>query len=89
MMNESVNGLSMNHRRRVVITGLGVVAPNGTGKDDFWHNLVAGTSAVGPISLFDASPYPCRVGAELPIVCALDAPAWRIIRFRWLRRRLR
>jgi len=64
-MNESVNGLSMNHRRRVVITGLGVVAPNGTGKDCFWHNLVAGTSAVGPISLFDASPYPCRVGAEV------------------------
>ena len=55
----------MNHRRRVVITGLGTVAPNGIGKDAFWKSLVAGTSAVGPISLFDASPYPCRVGAEV------------------------
>src|SRR4030095_7832223 len=54
----------MNHRRRVVVTGLGVVAPKGTGKEAFWRNLVAGTSAVAPISLFDASPYPCRVGAE-------------------------
>src|SRR5262245_3223484 len=55
----------MTHRRRVVITGLGIVAPNGIGKDTFWKNLVAGESAVGPISLFDASPYPCQVGADV------------------------
>jgi 3-oxoacyl-[acyl-carrier-protein] synthase II len=54
----------VNHRRRVVVTGLGVVAPKGTGKEAFWENLVAGVSAVAPISFFDASPYPCRVGAE-------------------------
>lgn len=47
------------------MTGLGVVAPNGTGKDAFWENLVAGNSAIRPISLFDASPYPCRVAAEI------------------------
>ena len=55
----------MNHRRQVVITGLGVVAPNGIGKEAFWANLIAGKSAVAPISLFDASPYPCRVAAEI------------------------
>ena len=55
----------LNHRRRVVITGLGVVAPNGIGKDVFWENLAAGKSAVRPISLFDASPFPCRVAAEV------------------------
>jgi 3-oxoacyl-[acyl-carrier-protein] synthase II len=55
----------MNQRRHVVITGLGVVAPNGIGKDVFWVNLIAGRSAIGPISLFDASPYPCRVAAEI------------------------
>jgi len=55
----------MSQRRRVVVSGLGVVAPSGIGKDTFWKNLVAGASAVGPISLFDASPYPCRVGAEV------------------------
>jgi 3-oxoacyl-(acyl-carrier-protein) synthase len=53
-------------RRRVVVTGLGVVAPNGIGKDSFWESLVRGKSAIGPISLFDASPYPCRIAAEIP-----------------------
>lgn len=52
-------------RRRVVITGLGVVAPNGIGKEEFWKNLIAGKSAVDYISAFDPSPYPCRVAAEV------------------------
>ena len=51
--------------RRVVITGLGVIAPNGIGKDPFWHNLLAGHSAVAPITAFDASSYPCKVAAEV------------------------
>ena len=51
--------------RRVVITGLGVVAPNGIGKDAFWQNLVAGKSAVDWITAFDPTPYPCRVAAEV------------------------
>jgi 3-oxoacyl-[acyl-carrier-protein] synthase II len=54
----------MRHRR-VVVTGLGVVAPNGIGKDPFWGSLVSGKSGIGPISLFDASPYPCRIAAEI------------------------
>jgi len=52
-------------RRRVVITGLGIVAPNGIGKDEFWNNLVAGKSAVDFIKSFDVSPYPCKVAAEV------------------------
>lgn len=52
-------------RRRVVITGLGVVAPNGIGKDAFWQNLIAGKSAVDYIRAFDPSPYPCKVAAEV------------------------
>jgi len=55
----------MNYRRRVVITGLGVVAPNGIGKDMFWESLAVGKSAVRPITLFDASAFPCRVAAEV------------------------
>ncbi len=51
--------------RRVVITGLGVVAPNGIGKDAFWQNLVAGKSAVDWITAFDPTPYPCKVAAEV------------------------
>lgn len=55
----------MNHRRHVVITGLGVVAPNGIGKDVFWKNLAAGKSAIGPISFFNPAPFPCRAAAEV------------------------
>jgi 3-oxoacyl-[acyl-carrier-protein] synthase II len=55
----------MSRRRRVVVTGLGVVAPNGVGKEAFWRSLVAGQSAVNPITLFDASSYPCRIAGEI------------------------
>ena len=55
----------MRSHRRVAVTGLGVVAPNGIGKDAFWEGLVAGTPAVRQISLFDASSYPCRIAAEV------------------------
>ena len=56
----------MNRQRRVVITGLGVVAPNGIGKAPFWQSLIAGVSATRRISLFDASGYPCSVAGEIP-----------------------
>jgi 3-oxoacyl-[acyl-carrier-protein] synthase II len=53
-------------KRRVVITGMGVVAPNGTGVENFWDSLVHGRSAVRRITHFDASSYPCQVAAEVP-----------------------
>ncbi len=49
----------------MVITGLGVVAPNGIGKDAFWQNLIAGKSAVDYIKAFDASDFPSKVAAEV------------------------
>ena len=52
--------------RRVVITGLGVVAPNGIGKEAFWSACVNGRSGVGPIRTFDASKHPVRIAAEVP-----------------------
>ncbi len=55
----------MKNSRRVVITGLGVVAPNGIGKETFWQNLIAGKSAIDYITAFDASPYPCQVAGEI------------------------
>jgi 3-oxoacyl-[acyl-carrier-protein] synthase II len=51
--------------RRVVITGLGVVAPNGVGKDAFWSACQDGTSGVGPIRSFDASTYPVQIAGEI------------------------
>jgi 3-oxoacyl-[acyl-carrier-protein] synthase II len=52
--------------RRVVITGLGVVAPNGVGKDQFWSACTNGQSGVAPIRSFDASNHPVRIAAEVP-----------------------
>jgi 3-oxoacyl-[acyl-carrier-protein] synthase II len=49
----------------VVVTGLGVVAPNGIGKDAFWSTLLEGKSGIGPITLFDASLHPCRIAGEV------------------------
>jgi len=51
--------------RRVVVTGVGVLTPIGTGKDRFWDALMEGRSGVGPIRSFDASRYPTRIAAEI------------------------
>src|SRR5262249_18193421 len=51
--------------RRVVVTGLGVVAPNGVGKDAFWSACINGRSGVGPIRTFDASAHPVKIAAEV------------------------
>src|SRR5262245_17083963 len=52
--------------RRVVVTGVGVVAPNGVGKGPFWSACVDGKSGIGPIRAFDASNHPIRVAGEVP-----------------------
>jgi 3-oxoacyl-[acyl-carrier-protein] synthase II len=51
--------------RRVVVTGLGVVAPNGVGKDAFWRACTEGQSGVGPIRSFDASGHAVQIAAEV------------------------
>jgi 3-oxoacyl-[acyl-carrier-protein] synthase II len=55
----------MRNGRRVVITGIGVVAPNGIGKQAYWDSLVAGKSGVDWITEFDTDPYPCKVAAKV------------------------
>jgi len=50
---------------KTVVTGIGVLAPNGNGKDEFWSSLVKGKSGIGPITLFDADDLPCRIGGEV------------------------
>jgi 3-oxoacyl-[acyl-carrier-protein] synthase II len=51
--------------RRVVITGMGVVAPNGIGIESFWDSIVHGRSGVRRITRFDASSYPSQIAAEV------------------------
>ena len=52
-------------KRRVVVTGLGIVSPVGIGASEAWKNLIAGVSGVGPITRFDASLLPTRIAAEV------------------------
>ncbi len=55
----------MGERRRVAITGIGLVTPVGTGVASSWGSLLAGRSGVAPIGLFDASGFPVRIAAEV------------------------
>jgi 3-oxoacyl-(acyl-carrier-protein) synthase len=52
-------------QRRVVITGLGVVAPNGLGKEAFWYATSKGVSGIRPIQRFDAENLPISVAGEV------------------------
>lgn len=60
-------------RRRVAITGLGIISPVGNSVDVAWGNLLAGRSGIGPITRFDASTFPTRIGGE---VKDFDVSAW-------------
>jgi 3-oxoacyl-[acyl-carrier-protein] synthase II len=51
-------------RRRVVITGLGVITSLGETVDEYWDGLCAGRSGIGPIKRWDPSKYPSRFGGE-------------------------
>lgn len=53
-------------RRRVVVTGMGLVTPLGTGTERNWDALIAGRSGVRAISRFDASFLPARIAGEVP-----------------------
>lgn len=52
-------------KRRVVITGLGVVSPVGIGKDIFWSKLLQGESGVTEITQFDATDFPVKIAGEV------------------------
>jgi 3-oxoacyl-[acyl-carrier-protein] synthase II len=52
-------------KRRVVVTGLGIVSPVGSQVTEAWDNIVNGRSFIAPISRFDVSAYPTRFGGEV------------------------
>jgi 3-oxoacyl-[acyl-carrier-protein] synthase II len=60
-------------RRRIVVTGLGIVSPVGIGVDEAWRTILAGRSGIGPITRFDASAFTTRIAGE---VKQFDVSKW-------------
>lgn len=52
-------------KRRVVITGLGIVSPVGSTVDTAWRNVLEGKSGIGPVTRFDVSTFPVRFGGAV------------------------
>ena len=52
-------------KKRVVITGIGIVSPLGCTKEDFWDSLIGGKSGIAPMTSLDLSPYKCKLGGEV------------------------
>jgi 3-oxoacyl-[acyl-carrier-protein] synthase II len=58
--------------RRVVVTGLGLITPLGTGVDKNWQGLLAGRSGIGPITRFKVDDFASRIAGEVPDFDPLD-----------------
>ncbi|MBW2283810.1 MAG: beta-ketoacyl-ACP synthase II [Deltaproteobacteria bacterium] len=52
--------------RRVVVTGVGMVTPLGTGVEKNWESACAGKSGIGPVTKFDVSDFPSKIAGEVP-----------------------
>ena len=52
-------------RRRVVVTGMGLLCPTGIGVEASWENIISGKSGIGPVTRFDVSGYPSRIAGEV------------------------
>jgi 3-oxoacyl-[acyl-carrier-protein] synthase II len=55
----------MNQKRRVVVTGIGLISPAGIGTEETWQSILAGRSGIAPITLFDAAAYSTRIAGEV------------------------
>ena len=53
------------NKRRVVVTGLGMLSPVGLNVTESWRNILAGVSGVGPVEGFDTTDYPTKIWAKV------------------------
>ena len=52
-------------KRRVVVTGMGAIAPNGKSIDEMWNSLINGVSGIGEITLIDTQDCPVHFAGEV------------------------
>jgi 3-oxoacyl-[acyl-carrier-protein] synthase II len=71
------NGTNGRHGRRVVVTGMGAITPLGNSVGEFWQNCLEGKSGIGPVTQFDTTGYPSRIGGEVKGFDPLDYMARR------------
>ena len=75
----------VDERVRVVITGMGAMTPLGENPEEYWRNLTAGNSGIGPMTLCDPTGYPCQISGEVtgfdPSTYIADREARRMARF--------
>lgn len=57
--------MNIKETRRTVVTGMGAMTPLGHSPDELWQGLVNGKSGIGPITLCDPEPFPCRIAGEV------------------------
>jgi 3-oxoacyl-[acyl-carrier-protein] synthase II len=58
--------VTLQNGRRVVVTGVGLVSPLGSGTAETWEGILEGRNGIGPITHFDASDYACKIAGEVP-----------------------
>ena len=72
-------------KRRVVVTGLGLITPVGIGVKESWANIINGQSGIGKITKFDCSTFPSQVAGEVknfdPLSCIAPKDARRMDTF--------
>ena len=54
-------------KRRVVVTGIGIISPLGLGQKNNWKRLISGESGIDTIKSFEASDLACKIGGEIPL----------------------
>lgn len=60
-------------KKRIVVTGIGVISPVGIGKTDYWNSLISGVSGIGRITHFDPTDFDVQIAAE---VKGFDVTSW-------------
>ena len=58
-------GRTVAEKRRVVVTGCGILSPVGIGLEENWNNIIQGRSGIGPVTRFDCSKYPSMIAGEV------------------------